>query len=228
MPNVEVQNTSAQLEASTLITEEDAATIEGLHTFDRDPSAPFAVSANSAVVTNLDADKLDGSHASAFATLAGGQTIAGNNTFSGQVTLAATVPLYLDGGGDTYIQEAAANDVRHVVGGATRLQITPTSLSIVNAVVSTPVSHAGGNNCDVGAAFVVSFTGAPTGIAGGVSGRILFCLNNSGSDIILAGDHRWVIYLVRWTSGDFRLQWHDLSLDRYWHLNGSPSPDTTV
>jgi hypothetical protein len=36
----------------------------GLITFDRDPSAPFAVSASSAVVTNLDADKLDGYDAS--------------------------------------------------------------------------------------------------------------------------------------------------------------------
>jgi hypothetical protein len=42
----------------------------GLVTFDRDPSAPFAVSASSAVVTNLDADKLDGLEASAFATAA--------------------------------------------------------------------------------------------------------------------------------------------------------------
>jgi hypothetical protein len=32
----------------------------GLITFDRDPSAPFAVTASSAKVTNLDADKLDG------------------------------------------------------------------------------------------------------------------------------------------------------------------------
>lgn len=36
----------------------------GLITFDRDPSAPFAVTASSAVVTNLDADLLDGQHGS--------------------------------------------------------------------------------------------------------------------------------------------------------------------
>lgn len=34
----------------------------GLITFDRDPSAPFAVTASSAVVPNLDADKVDGKH----------------------------------------------------------------------------------------------------------------------------------------------------------------------
>lgn len=37
-------------------------TITGLVTFDRDPAAPFAVSASSAAVTNLDADLLDGQH----------------------------------------------------------------------------------------------------------------------------------------------------------------------
>ncbi len=41
----------------------------GLVTFDRDPSAPFAVSSGSAVVPNLDADKLDGLDSTAFAQL---------------------------------------------------------------------------------------------------------------------------------------------------------------
>ncbi len=40
-----------------------AATVQtGLVTFDRDPLPPFAVTSGSAVVTNLDADKLDGQH----------------------------------------------------------------------------------------------------------------------------------------------------------------------
>jgi hypothetical protein len=41
-------------------------TQNGLVTFDRDPAAPFAVSAGSASVTNLDADRLDGEEGSAF------------------------------------------------------------------------------------------------------------------------------------------------------------------
>jgi hypothetical protein len=41
----------------------------GLVTFDRDPSAPFAVTSGSATVTNLDADKLDGLDSTAFAQL---------------------------------------------------------------------------------------------------------------------------------------------------------------
>jgi hypothetical protein len=39
-------------------------TQSGLITFDRDPLAPFAVASGSAVVPNLDADKLDGQHGS--------------------------------------------------------------------------------------------------------------------------------------------------------------------
>jgi hypothetical protein len=55
----------------------------GLVTFDRDPSAPFAVTASSAKVDNLDADKLDGFDESAFAKLADNETIAGTWTFNG-------------------------------------------------------------------------------------------------------------------------------------------------
>lgn len=40
----------------------DTETITGAWTFDRDPSAPFVVTASSAVVTNLDSDYLDGQH----------------------------------------------------------------------------------------------------------------------------------------------------------------------
>jgi hypothetical protein len=64
--SISVLNTDAQLSASTILTEEDSATIEGLHTFDRDPNAPFAVSSGSAVVSNLDADKLDGLDSTGF------------------------------------------------------------------------------------------------------------------------------------------------------------------
>jgi hypothetical protein len=42
----------------------------GLITFDRDPSAPFAVTVSSAVVPNLDADKLDGQEGSYYTTAA--------------------------------------------------------------------------------------------------------------------------------------------------------------
>lgn len=91
MANITVLNTSANLSSKTLLAAENANTVTGLLTFDRDPSAPFAVSASSAVVTNLDADKLDGQDAPT-GTIVGtsdsqtltNKTIAlGSNTLSG-------------------------------------------------------------------------------------------------------------------------------------------------
>lgn len=64
--SVLVLNNDANVSGKTLLLAENADTITGLKTFDRDPSAPFAVSASSAVVTNLDADKLDGLDGSGF------------------------------------------------------------------------------------------------------------------------------------------------------------------
>src|SRR5687767_10894080 len=61
---ISVLNTDAGLAGTTLLNAESTQTITGAKTFDLDPSAPFAVSANSAVVTNLDADKLDGQEGS--------------------------------------------------------------------------------------------------------------------------------------------------------------------
>jgi len=58
--SVSVNNTDAQLASKTLAVLEADETKTGLTTFDRDPSAPFAVASGSAVVTNLDADKVDG------------------------------------------------------------------------------------------------------------------------------------------------------------------------
>lgn len=55
-----VANSSASLAGKTLITAEGAWTVTGLWSFSRSTSAPFAVNANAAKVTNLDADKLDG------------------------------------------------------------------------------------------------------------------------------------------------------------------------
>lgn len=58
--SVSVLNTNASVSGKTVTINENADTVTGLKTFDRDPSAPFAVSSGSAVVVNLDADKLDG------------------------------------------------------------------------------------------------------------------------------------------------------------------------
>lgn len=68
MADISVLNSSANISGKTLLVAEVAATITALQTFDRDPSAPFGVTASSAVVTNLDADLLDGQHGSYYRT----------------------------------------------------------------------------------------------------------------------------------------------------------------
>lgn len=61
MATISVLNTDTQLSGKTVITAEGDWTITGQWSFNRSPSAPFVVQAGSAKVSNLDADKLDGS-----------------------------------------------------------------------------------------------------------------------------------------------------------------------
>lgn len=139
--SVQVANTASALSGKTLLTGEASETITGLKTFDRDPAAPFAVSASSAVVTNLDADKLDGAEGSAYAKLASNQTFSGINTFG-------------------------------------------------KYIASTPASITGPDDIDIGDALICIYTsgGAPTGFAGGVNGRILILINQSGGSFVLENE----------------------------------------
>lgn len=67
MATVVIANTTANISGKTVILAERDHTITGSWTFSRSPSAPFSVTASSAVVTNLDADKLDGLDSLVFA-----------------------------------------------------------------------------------------------------------------------------------------------------------------
>lgn len=87
--SVSVLNTDAGLSGKTLINLEDTQTITGAKTFDRDPSAPFAVTSGSAVVTNLDADKVDGLEGAALAEIANTETISAVWTFSAKPAINA-------------------------------------------------------------------------------------------------------------------------------------------
>ena len=60
MADIQVLNTDTDLSENTLLTEENAYTITGLHTYNRGTNPPFAVNSGAAKVDNLDADKLDG------------------------------------------------------------------------------------------------------------------------------------------------------------------------
>lgn len=83
MATISVANTSTNLSGKTLLAAERDNTITGQQTFSRAPSAPFVVQAGSAVVSNLDADKVDGYEAAALAVLAENETVSGAWTFSG-------------------------------------------------------------------------------------------------------------------------------------------------
>jgi hypothetical protein len=76
-----ILNTDATINAKTVLIAEGAATVTGLQTFDRDPNPPFAVSSGSAVVPNLDADKLDGIEGAALYKLDGTTTLTAGIPF---------------------------------------------------------------------------------------------------------------------------------------------------
>jgi hypothetical protein len=63
MGNITVQNTSASLSGKTLMKLEDSQTVTGQKTFDVGASSPYLVLPGSAKVDNLDADMVDGDHA---------------------------------------------------------------------------------------------------------------------------------------------------------------------
>ena len=104
MASITVVNANTDLSGNTLITEENAYTITGLHTFSRSTNAPFAVNSGAAVVANLDADKLDGVEGSAFVKAAGTVALSANwdaggyeirsNTFESDVAT-GTIPLVI-------------------------------------------------------------------------------------------------------------------------------------
>jgi hypothetical protein len=66
MTDVSLLNTTSQLSGKTVVTREGDWIVTGNWTFDNDPGAPFLVSSSSAVVTNLDADLLDGIQGAAY------------------------------------------------------------------------------------------------------------------------------------------------------------------
>ena len=70
MADIQVANSDDDLSGNTLLTEEEAYTITGLHTYNRSTNPPFAVVSGAAKVDNLDADKLDGETGTYYAVAA--------------------------------------------------------------------------------------------------------------------------------------------------------------
>lgn len=92
MSTVAVLNTDVSLSGKTLDLLESDQTITGQKTFSRNPSAPFVVAAGSAVVANLDADKLDGLDSTAFVNASTTQTA--NKVFAGPTSGSAAAPTF--------------------------------------------------------------------------------------------------------------------------------------
>lgn len=147
--SVTVANTTSNLSGKTLLLAERDTTITGLQTFDRDPSAPFAVTSGSAVVTNLNADLLDGldslyftnasniaSGTLALARLPSG--IAGDYC-NGRLTLTTAVPVTtadVTAAGTLYFTPYKGNRISLYDGAATWTTYTFTEKSLALTLTS--------------------------------------------------------------------------------------------
>lgn len=115
MANVPLANSTANITGDTVLTAENADTITGLKSFSRSTSAPFAVNSGAAKVTNLDADMVDGLHASDL----GGASVGGVETITGAWTF-STAPTF----GSSAIPETAIADGSLLARLAAAEQIT--------------------------------------------------------------------------------------------------------
>lgn len=89
MATVSILNTDAGLSGKTLLNAEDSQNVTGAKAFNRAPNPPFTVQAGSAVVSNLDADKVDGIEGTALAEVGNTETISAVWTFSAKPVISA-------------------------------------------------------------------------------------------------------------------------------------------
>ena len=202
MADIQVVNTDADLSDNTLITEENAYTITGLHTFSRSTNAPFAVNSGAAVVANLDADKLDGQEgsyylaaANATGTLAvnrggtGAATFTDGGVLLGSGTSAITAMAVLtdgqvivgDGSGDPVAESGATLRTSVGVGTGDSPQFTGLTISGTGA---SSLDVGGGINAGTGNVSLVGTDGKLEGplsstIIDDLSGANLTTLNAS-------------------------------------------------
>ena len=187
MADIQVANTDADLSGNTVVTEENAYTITGLHTFDRDPNAPFAVVSGSAVVANLDADLLDGQEgayylaaANATGTLAVNRGGTGAATFTdggillGSGTSAITATAVL-GDGVILIGDASGDPTTLDVGSSTAITILGTIATGVwnGTAVTVAYGGTGATSLTDGGVLLGSGTGAITAMAALADGEVI-------------------------------------------------------
>lgn len=188
MADIQVTNTDADLSDNTLITEENAYTITGLHTFSRSTNAPFACVSGAGVVAYLDADKLDGQEGSYYlaaanvtGTLAvnrggtGAATFTDGGVLLGSGTSAITVMAVLadgemivgDGSGDPVAESGATLRTSVGVGTGDSPQFTGVN---VGHASDTTVTRASSGDLNVEGNIVYRAGGTDVPVADGGTG----------------------------------------------------------
>ncbi len=163
-----------------------SGTQTGLITFDRDPSAPFAVTSGSAKVSNLDADLLDGKDWDSAISLSSTLAVTGDITASAKIAQAGT---------------SADNTLHSITGtvtpgagvSAAPLLINPTiteagsgTHAILSSVyVQPPTITAGAATVTNGATVYIS--DAPAGVVSGANYALFADAGNVRFDGILTG-----------------------------------------
>ena len=179
MADIQVANTDADLSGNTVVTEENAYTITGLHTFSRSTNAPFACISGAAYVQYLDSDKLDGQEGTYYlaaanftGTLAVNQGGTGAAPFtdggillgSGTGAITATAVL---GDGVIPIGDASGDPSTVDVGSSSAITILGTVATGVwnGTAVTVPYGGTGATSLTDGGVLLGSGTGAITATA---------------------------------------------------------------
>ena len=198
MADIQVANTDADLSDNTLLTEENAYTITGLHTFSRSTNAPFACISGAAVVTYLDADKLDGQEgayylaaANVTGTLAvgkggtGATSLTDGGVLLGSGTAAITATAVL-GDGVILIGDASGDPTTLDVGSSSGITILGTIATGVWQGTDVGVAYGGTGVSTLtdGGILLGSGTGAITATAVLGDGEILIG-DGSGDPVAL-------------------------------------------
>ena len=187
MADIQVANTDADLSGNTLVTEENAYTITGLHTFSRSTNAPFACISGAAYVQYLDSDKLDGQEGTYYlaaanftGTLAVNQGGTGAATFtdggillgSGTGAITATAVL---GDGVILIGDASGDPTTLDVGSSTAITILGTVATGVwnGTAVTVAYGGTGASSLTDGGVLLGSGTGAITAMSVLTDGQMI-------------------------------------------------------
>lgn len=136
--SITILNTSANLTGKTLLAAENSNTVTGLLTYDRDPNPPFAVSGGSAVVPNLDADKVDGLEATQLGRLASAGTWTASQTLNDSVKhifgTGGDAELYYDGTDLILNTAAVGTGVLSLTKGQLKFPATQNASTDVNVL----------------------------------------------------------------------------------------------